>query len=294
MSQEQAIAGAVTYSAHPSVRKIGAADLRDALRMGLDDFMAVPSHMVFLGLIYPIVGIFFARLALGYDMLPLVFPLVAGFALVGPVAAIGLYELSRRREKGLPAGWKHAFSVLRSRSLPSIVLLGSLQLAIYVAWLVTAQMIYRANFGELPPPSLPDFAHDVFYTQAGWNMILAGNAVGFLFAVLAFAISAVSFPLLIDRNVGFAAAIATSVNAVLANPGTMALWGIIVAALLAIGSLPFLVGLAIVVPVLGHATWHLYRKVVEPGSSPRPGHRPRLKGHRYAADFPTVLFPWAR
>ena len=294
MPSAQAIANVDVHSVYPTIRRVGAADLFDALRKGFDDFTAMPSHVVFLGLIYPIVGIFFARLALGYDMLPLIFPLVAGFALVGPVAAIGLYELSRRREKGLPAGWKHAFSVLRSRSLPSIVPLGSLLLAIFVAWLITAQMIYRANFGELPPPSLPDFVHDVFYTQAGWNMILTGNAVGFLFAVLAFAISAVSFPLLIDRNVGFAAAIATSVNAVLANPGTMALWGMIVAALLVIASLPFLLGLAIVVPVLGHATWHLYRKVVEPGSTPRPGHRPRLKGHRYAADFPSVLFPWAR
>lgn len=294
MAHTQAIASVDLHPARPTIRRIGVADLLDALRKGVDDFAAMPSHVVFLGLIYPIVGIFFGRLALGYDMLPLVFPLVAGFALIGPVAAIGLYELSRRREKGLPASWRHAFGVLRSRSLPAIVTLGSLLLAIFVAWLVTAQMIYSASFGNLPPQSLSSFAHDVVYTQAGWNMILAGNAAGFLFAVVAFAISVVSFPLLIDRDAGFAAAVATSVNAVIANPGTMVLWGIIVAALLVIGSLPFLLGLTIVVPVLGHATWHLYRKVVEPGAGPRPGHRARHKGRRYAADFPAVLFPWSR
>ena len=294
MANARTIANVDLHPARPAVRKIGVADLFDALRKGVDDFAAMPSHVVFLSLIYPIVGIFFGRLALGYDMLPLVFPLVAGFALIGPVAAIGLYELSRRREKGLPASWRHAFGVLRSRSLPAIVTLGALLLAIFVAWLFTAQMIYSANFGNLPPQSLSSFAHDVVYTQAGWNMILAGNAAGFLFAVVAFAISVVSFPLLIDRDAGFAAAVATSVNAVLANPGPMVLWAIIVVALLVIGSLPFLLGLTIVVPVLGHATWHLYRKMVEPGAGPRPGHRARRTGRRYAADFPAVLFPWSR
>ena len=280
--------------AQPVVRKIGTGDLIDALRKGLEDFNAMPSHLLFLGLIYPIIGLVFGRIALGYEMLPLVFPLVAGFALLGPVAAIGLYELSRRREKGLPASWTQAFSVLRSRSLPAISALAALLLAIFIAWLVTAQTIYTVNFGELPPPSIGEFLREVFYTQAGWNMIITGNVIGFLFAVVAFAISAVSFPLLLDRDVGFAAAVATSVRAVLANPGTMALWGIIVATLLVIGSVPFLLGLTIVVPVLGHATWHLYRKVVEPGASPRPSHWARHKTKRYAADFPAVLFPWTR
>jgi uncharacterized membrane protein len=294
MPSAQTIANVDVHSGHPAIRKIGTADLVDALRRGFDDFKAMPSHVVFLGLIYPVVGIFFARLAFGYEMLPLVFPLVAGFALVGPVAAIGLYELSRRRDKGLPASWQHAFSVLRSNSLPAIVALGSLLLGIFVAWLVTAQTIYVANFGELPPLSLTSFANDVLYTQAGWNMIIAGNLAGFLFAVFAFAISVVSFPLLIDRKAGFAAAVATSVNAVLVNPGTMTLWAAIVVALLVLGSIPFLLGLTVVVPVLGHATWHLYRKVVEPGSGPRPGHRVRQTPRRPAAEFPSSLFPWAR
>jgi uncharacterized membrane protein len=293
MARAQAIE-TVERVARPVVRKIGTADLVDALRKGLDDFSVMPSHVLFVGLIYPIVGLFFARLALGYDMLPLVFPLVAGFALLGPVAAIGLYELSRRREKGLPTSWAHAFNVLRSRSLPSIAALGALLLAIFVAWLVTAQTIYTVNFGELPPLSVASFVSDVLNTRAGWNMILTGHVIGFFFAAVVFAISAVSFPLLIDRDVGFAAAVATSVRAVLTNPGTMTLWAIIVAALLVIGSIPFLLGLTIVVPVLGHATWHLYRKVVEPGDAPRAGHRTRHKTKRYAADFPAVLFPWTR
>src|SRR5262249_46129883 len=128
-----------------------------------------------------------------------------------------------------------------------------------------------------------------------WTLILVGNFVGFLFAVVALTISVVSFPLLLDRDVGAAVALLTSVRVVLANPLTMALWGLIVAALLVIGSLPLFVGLAVILPVLGHATWHLYRKAVEPDPRPRPDSGPPTQeGRRYAADFPAVLWPWFR
>jgi uncharacterized membrane protein len=136
-------------------------------------------------------------------------------------------------------------------------------MAIFLTWLVTAQLIYSATFGGVTPVSLGGFVADILTTQQGWTLIVVGNAVGFLFALVAFTISVVSFPLLLDRDVGFAAAVATSARAVVANPFTMALWGLIVAAALAIGSLPLLIGLAVVMPVLGHSTWHLYRKVVE-------------------------------
>lgn len=294
MARQQAIADADLRLALPEVRTINADDLRDALAKGLDDFRAMPSHVVFLSLIYPVVGLLFGQLAFGSELLPILFPLVAGFALIGPLAAIGLYELSRRREQGLEASWKQAFGVLRSTSLPAIATLGSLLMAIFIAWLIAAQLIYNGTFGDVRHTSLSAFASDIFTTRAGWTLIVVGNAVGFLFAVLAFTISVVSFPLLLDRDVGFAAAIATSARAVLTNPVTMALWGIIVVAALVLGSLPLLIGLAVVMPILGHSTWHLYRKVVEPGSIPRSDYRPRPTGRRYAADFPSALFPWSR
>jgi uncharacterized membrane protein len=134
----------------------------------------------------------------------------------------------------------------------------------------------------------------VLFTRAGWTLIVVGNLVGFLFAVVALTISVVSFPLLLDRDVGAAVALLTSVRVVVANPLTMALWGLIVAALLVIGSLPMFIGLAVTLPLLGHATWHLYRKAVEPGLAPRAEYLPREKGPRYAADFPAVLWPWFR
>ena len=294
MAHSHVIAGAGTTQAHPKIRTINLGDLKEALRRGLDDFLAMPSHAVFLCLIYPIVGFVIFRLALGANVLPLLFPLAAGFALIGPLAALGLYEMSRRREQGLDVSWKHALDVFRSPSLAAIVVLGLMLVAIFLTWVAVAQAIYVASFGYAPAASMPDFANQVLTTPAGWMLAIVGNGIGFLFAVLVLTLSVVSFPLLLDRDVGVATAILTSVRAVLANPVMMALWGLIVAALLLVGSLPAFFGLAVVVPVLGHATWHLYRRVVEPdGSSPK-FLEPTPREQRYAADFPASLFPSRR
>jgi uncharacterized membrane protein len=274
----------------PVVRSIGLGDLKFALAKGVEDFRAMPTHVIFLSLIYPIAGLALWRATFGSDLVPLLYPLATGFALIGPFAAIGLYELSRRRELGLDTSWKHAFDIVHSPSVWAIAALGFFLLAIFGVWLAVANGIYVANFGYRQPASLAEFADMVLATPEGHNLIVVGNAVGFLFAVLAFALSVVSFPMLLDRNVGVAVAIATSVKAILTNPVTMALWGLIVAAALAIGSLPLFFGLAVVMPVLGHATWHLYRRVVEPDTSPRPEYQPQPKGRRYAADFPSSLF----
>jgi uncharacterized membrane protein len=274
----------------PTVRKIGPADLKDALAKGLDDFWAMPTHVVFLSLIYPIVGLLLAAATFGFEFIPLLYPLAAGFALIGPFAAIGLYELSRRRALGMDTSWKHAFDIIHSPSIYSILALGLLLLAIFCVWLAIADAIYVANFGWRQPASLAEFGQMVVSTSEGRNLIIVGNAVGAVFAILAFSLSVISFPLLVDRNVGFAAAVLTSLKVVIANPMTMALWGLIVAGGLVIGSLPLFVGLAVVMPILGHATWHLYTKAVEPDSSPRPNFQPRPKGKRYAADFPACLF----
>jgi uncharacterized membrane protein len=259
MASLHAIAGASGAWARPAINRIGLADIRDALAKGIDDFLTMPSHLVFLCLIYPAVGAILAAT----NALSLFYPLASGFALVGPFAAIGLYELSRRRELGMDTSWGRAFDVLRSPAMPSILVLGLLLMLIFLCWLASAQALYEWLFGPAPPQSYSHFVGEVLTTSRGWALILLGNGIGFLFAVLVLSISVVSFPLLLDRDVGAAVAIHTSVRAVLANPVMMALWGWIVAALLVIGTLPLFIGLAVVMPVLGHATWHLYRKVVE-------------------------------
>lgn len=294
MPHSHIVAGAGKNATQPRIRKIGIADLKDALSKGVADFSAMPTHAVFLCLIYPIVGLILFRLAVGYDVLPLLFPLAAGFALIGPLAAVGLYELSRRREEGLETDWRDALNVLRSSSIGSIAALGALLLVIFLVWIAIAQSIYTSYFGYVPAASVPDFAEKVLTTSEGWQMMLLGNGVGFLFAATVLILSAVSFPLLVDRDVGAASAVSTSIRAFTQNPVVMTVWGLIVAALLVLGSLPLLMGLAVVTPVLGHATWHLYRKVVDATDTPRPTHKAEPEGRRYAADFPANLFPWSR
>jgi uncharacterized membrane protein len=246
----------------PMVRRIHAADIGDALARGVKDLGAYRTDVIFLCLIYPVAGLVISRMAADYGMVALIFPLISGFALVGPLFGLGLYEMSRRREKGIATGWADAFAVMRAPAIGAIVVLGALLFALFCAWLFAAYLIYTVTLGPDHPVSATAFARDALMTPAGWTMIVVGCGVGFLFALVAMVISVVSFPLLLDHNVGVGTAIATSVRAVLTNPGPMAMWGLIIAGSLVIGAIPLLVGLAIVLPVLGHATWHLYRKVV--------------------------------
>jgi len=251
----------VTLS-QPRIKTITTMDLREALQRGWEDFMAQPSHLVFIAVIYPVAGILLAQLTVSYNIFPLLFPLLSGFALIGPFAAIGLYEVSRRREKGLDSSWNHALEVLRSPSIGQILLLGGMLTGLFIAWLLSAWLLYRGILGLPADVSTTDFLRAVFTTADGWIMIVIGNSLGLLFAIAAFSISVVSFPLIIDRHVDAPTAIRTSIAAVEANPRMMMYWGLIVTGLLVLGCLPVLVGLVVVMPVLGHATWHLYRKLV--------------------------------
>jgi uncharacterized membrane protein len=246
----------------PQVRKITVHDLMDALREGAGDVGALRDDILFIGLIYPVAGLVMARLAFSYDFLPMVFPLASGFAILGPLAAVGLYEMSRRREMGGRVTWADGFGVLQSPALGSILGLGAIFLALFGLWLGVAYEINLATLGPATPPTLLAFEHNLFWTQAGAILIATGIGAGFLFAAVAFALGVVSFPLLLDRDVDLWAAIGASFRAIAANPGVMALWGLIVAGLLVLGSLPALVGLIFVMPMLGHASWRLYRKVV--------------------------------
>ena len=280
--------------AEPVIRSISLSDLREALRLGWEDFKAIPSHAIILCAIYPVLGLILARAVLGYAVIPLLFPLAAGFALLGPFAALGLYELSRRRERGEePSAWD-ALDVLQSPSFGAMLGLGTLLFALFVTWVATAQAIYIAVFGYQGPASASDFVQRVLTTPQGWWLIVVGCGIGFLFALVALCISVVSFPLMLDRHATAGEAMVTSMRVAAKNPVTIAAWGLIVAVLLVAGSLPFFLGLAVVIPLLGHATWHLYRKAVaiDPNARPIPPRPPHVR--KPAADFPANLFPWRR
>lgn len=276
------------HSPAPAVRRITNADIWQSLRLGFADFEAYRSDVIFLCATYALVGLVMARIAFGADLLPLLFPLASGFAIIGPLAAVGLYEMSRRREQGAQVGWANAFDVLKAPAIGSILVLGAALVALFLLWIFAAWLIYAntldmdsagilakvdngtrlifvsGNHDGMTPTSVGAFLHQVFRTGAGQTMIVVGVGVGFLFALVAMMISVVSFPLLLDHDVGLDTAVSTSVKAVIANPGPMAVWGLTVAGGLLLGSLPAFIGLVVVIPVLGHATWHLYRKLVQP------------------------------
>ena len=246
----------------PLLRHLAMADITAALRAGRADFMATPTQLLFLCVIYPVFGFVLARAAAGGNLLPLVWPLLSGFALVGPLAALGLYEISRRREAGLPTSWTDCFRVLQSPALFAIIGMGVIMVAIFGLWLLTARGIFLLTMGDVSHEGLGALLRDVLGTTRGWLLLLIGNAAGFAFATLVLAISAVSFPMLLDRNVSLGTAIGTSWKAFRDNPAVMLAWGLVVAAGLAFGMATLFVGLAVALPLLGHATWHLYRRVV--------------------------------
>jgi uncharacterized membrane protein len=263
MATSQTLPADIAGDTLPDIRKIGVADLREALQRGYADFVAMPTHAVFLIVIYPLIGLFLVRATMNGNLLPLIYPLIGGFALLGPVAALGLYELSRRREQGLEPSASDAFSVLKSPAIIAMLELSLILMAIFFIWLGVARGLYSLAFGGAKPATLLDMMQQILTTPSGWMLIIVGNAAGCVFAAVALTISVVSFPMLLDRHVGLGAAVKTSVRAVQANPLTMALWGFIIGAALFAGSLMFFVGLIVVLPVFGHATWHLYRRVVE-------------------------------
>ncbi len=245
----------------PRVQRIDTDDLRDALRKGLEDTGYFRSDVIFVCLIYPMIGLVLATAAV-QGSLHLLFPILSGFALVGPVAAVGLYEMSRRREAGLETDWSALADVVRSPRFGAILALALFHLVIFMAWIMAANLIFKATLGSDLRWTFGSFAQAVTGTPEGWAMIGLGMVVGFVFATAVLAISAVSFPLLLDRDVGLVQAVVTSVRVVLRNPGTMAVWGLIVALGLLIGTVPALLGLVLVMPALGHASWHLYRAAV--------------------------------
>lgn len=245
------------------LRTIGVSDLHWALREGWRDFLALRGDIVFAGVIYPVVALVAAAFALNRNLVPLVFPLAAGFSLMGPLLAIGFYELARRRERGLDVGWNHFLDPMRGSSRWQIFGLAAAITLLAVGWMVVARAIYDQTLGLLGPMSITEFLTQLFTTSQGWRMIIFGNLAGLCFAIVTLVVSVVSFPMLVDRSVHASDAVEASLRATAQNPVVVARWGLYVAVILAVACIPAFLGLAVALPVLGYASWHLYTRLVE-------------------------------
>ncbi|WP_150291549.1 DUF2189 domain-containing protein [Sphingobium estronivorans] len=247
-----------------SIRTITFDDLRISLRQGWDDFLAKRGDLVFIGFVYPVIVLLAIMSASRMSIMPLVFPLVAGSVLLGPAFASGFYELARRREAGLDSRWRHFLDVVRKPGTSAVFDLTCVTAMLFIGWMAMAWLIFHVTLENVPgsTSSTGAFLSAVFGTAEGWQMIVIGNLVGLCFAVLTLAVSVVSFPMVVDKTVSWGVALRTSFRVAWHNPVTVLAWGVIVVALLFVGALPALVGLAVVLPVLGYATWHLYTRAV--------------------------------
>jgi len=264
MAQEMSFRDVQVRSSGIGIREIGLKDLWQALKDGFDDVNAKPGVIIaLLIVIYPLFALLLTLFFVGGNLLHLAFPMVAGLTLLGPVVSVALFEMSRRRERGLDLAWRSAFDFVHRSSFAPVVALSVAMMLLYVGLLYTAQLLYFGLFGADPPASISEFATQVLTTRRGGALVFYGTGLGLLFAVTALAISVVSFPLALDRPVTALTAVVTSIKAVTSNSFVMAVWGLIVVVMLGAGAILLLIGLAVALPILGHATWHLYRRLVE-------------------------------
>ena len=253
----------ISGKADPVVRRIVAADIAEALGRGLRDFQAVPLYGLAFGAFYAAGGIAIVLCLTAFGMIYLAYPLAAGFALLGPFVAIGLYEVSRRREAGLSVSPGAIWATVRTRS--EIGWMAFVTLFVFVVWMYQVRLLIalllglNASFG-----SLQEFITMMLTTNEGLLFLAIGNAVGAALSLILFSLTVVSFPLLLDRDVDFVTAMITSVRAVVTSPVPMIGWAAVIVVLLIVSALPYFLGLVVTLPVLGHATWHLYRRIVAP------------------------------
>ena len=246
------------------IRKIRLKDLWQSLREGTNDYSAKPHSIPLLILFYSLFALLFTLFAFGQQLRYLAFPMVAGLTLIGPIIATAFFEMSRQRERGVELGWRDSFRFIHTSSFAPILALSLVMMLLYIAWLYMAELIYFGMFGSTLPVSVTDFINQLFSTRHGGGLIFYGNFVGFLFAFAAMAFSVIAFPLALDKPVTSSTAMSVSIKAFTSNFYVLAVWGIVVVAILTLGAALFLIGLAVALPILGHATWHVYRKIIEP------------------------------
>ncbi|WP_108883686.1 DUF2189 domain-containing protein [Anderseniella sp. Alg231-50] len=251
----------------PVVRRIGLADIRAAFVAGVGDFFRAPLFGLFFGGFYALGGLLVVALIARLDMHYMIYPLAIGFPLVGPFVAVGIYEVSRCLQDGRPLTWSGVLTTVWRQKGRELSIMAFVTLFIMWMWMYQVRLLVALFLGFRSFSTLDGFIHTVLNTGDGLRFLAAGHIVGGILYTVLFSVTVVSIPLLLDREVDFVTAIITSIKAVLTNPFAMMVWGLVVLVLTALALVPAFLGLFIILPVLGHATWHLYLRVVEPASN---------------------------
>jgi uncharacterized membrane protein len=248
----------------PVVRPVTFTDLRACLAAGIDDFRRAPLYGLFFGAVYALGGLLILAVVFRLEMSYLAYPLAIGFALIGPFVAVGLYEVSRRLETGRPLDWPGVLRVIYDQRRRELSWMAFVVLFVLWIWLYQVRLLIALFLGSRATIDLGRFVHVVISTPEGLIFLAVGHLVGAILALVLFSVTVIACPLLLDRNIDFVTALITSVKTVTTSPVPMILWGLMVVVLVLLASLPAFLGLVVVLPILGHATWHLYRRAIAP------------------------------
>jgi len=249
----------------PDVYKVSIDDLIEVTAAGVNDFRAAPKYGLFFGGMYAVVGWLLVGMLWFFELYYLVYPIAMGFALIAPFASVGFYSVSDFLEKGKPLSWHSVFSAVKQSTGRDLRWMALITGFTFFMWIDYAMLIFLSFMGfEALGPQALDL---VFTTSQGWLFLIFGNLAGATLAILVFSISVVTYPMLYDRDVDFVTAMVTSVRLVIANPISMLAWCAFITVLTGLSLLSFFAGLFVMLPVLGHASWHLYRRAV----GPQPG-----------------------
>ena len=246
----------------PTINSITRDDVRDALKAGLSDFQRAPVYGLVMGAAFSVVGIAIALMLFQGEAGYWILPLAAGFPLIGPFAAVGIYEVSRRLEAGEELRWGPILRAGFRQRNSQLPMFAAFAVFVLLVWLVIARVIFAITFGTSSMTNVMT-SLEVFFTVPGILMLILGTIVGAALATLLFSITVVAVPLLLDRDIDFVTAMITSFKATVENRDAMMSWGIAVAVATAVAMLPMFLGMILVFPALGHASWHIYRKAID-------------------------------
>lgn len=246
----------------PAIRRLTFDDLGAVLKAGIGDFLKAPLYGLFFGGVFALGGLLAIALLAWWGELWLIIPIGIGFPLIGPFAAAGLYEVSRRLERGEKLDWRGVLIFVFHQREGQIAWMAFVVLFVFWIWLYQIRILIALFLGFKAPSSLEGFVNVVATTQEGLLFLSVGTLVGAVLSLVLFSITVIAMPLLIDTERDFVTAMITSVKTVSANPAVMLTWGVLVATLAGVALLPGFLGLLVIFPVLGHATWHLYRRAI--------------------------------